>query len=257
MKNILLTFISGLLFAQISFAQFYTNEKELLGLKGNVNTIIWEDAKIIFENGKYAEKEPYHRRTQTYDLQGNLIKEEPLPGKEGTPLVCIDGKCNTEEGQQKYKCNEQGKIIEQLSVLMDGTVTSIRELNYNPQGKLLESRFYYPDNKAKLYLATKWVYTSRCNETKSTYYEGCCKIKRWRIAVFDNHKNLIKESVFRPDGYMRKSAYSYEYDSKGNWTKRTSFAWATKNGKSFFEPVEVNYRRISYYEDSTSALRQE
>ncbi|HEX8277985.1 MAG TPA: hypothetical protein VF540_04790 [Segetibacter sp.] len=256
MIKILLAFVCALLFIQTSFAQYYNNEKELLGLIGNIKTITSESAKIIFENGKYVEKERYLQRTETYDLQGKLIKEEPVPGREGRPIVCINGKCNTEEPKQEYKYNKQGKVIEESSILMDGTMTSKRELDYDVQGKLLESRYYSRDNKGKLHLENKWVYTRKGNETKSTYYEGCCKIKRWQIAVFDSYKNLIKLSVFRPDGYKRKAAYSYEYDSKGNWTKRKVFDWVTKDGKSSFEPVEVNYRKISYYNASTRKLIQ-
>jgi hypothetical protein len=252
MKKILLTFILGLLLAPIGFAQFAKNEKERSGLKGNVKTIVSEDAKIVFEDGKYVETERYGRRTQTYDRRGNLIKEDPLPPTEGRPLVCVDGKCNTEEPKQKYKYNEQGKIIEEISVLMDGTITSKRELDYDPQGRLLESRFYYRNKEEKLYLAGKWVYERNSNETKSTYYEGCCTIKRWNIAVFDIYRNVIELSFFRTDGYSSKSAYSYEYDSKGNWTKRIISSWVTRNGKSFFEPVEANYQKLDYYDESQS-----
>lgn len=247
LKKILLALIWGLVFTQISYAQIYDNLKELHGLRGDVKTVVWEDAEIVFENGNYVEKERTHRRTETYDLQGNLVKEEPIPPQEGRPIVCIDGKCNTEEPKQKYKYNKKGVIIEETGVLMDGTVTSKREFDYDPQGKLLESRYYDQNNDDKLYLANKWVYTRQGNQITSTYYNGCCIIKRWQVAVFDNHRNIIELAVFRPDGYKRKASYSYEYDAEGNWIKRKSFDWVTKDGKSFFEPVEAEYREFSYY----------
>lgn len=252
MKKIPITFILSLLFAQISFAQFAKNEKELLGLKGDVKTIVSEYAKIVFENGKYVEKKRFDRRSQTYDLQGNLIKEDPIPPTEGRPLVCVDGKCNTEEPKQKYKYNEQGIIIEEISALIDGTITSKREFDYDLKGRLLESRFYYQNEEEKLYLAGKWVYERNSNETKSTYYEGCCTIKRWNVAVVNKYKNVIELSSFRTDGYSSKSAYSYEYDTKDNWTKRVISSWVIKDGKSFFEPVEAHYRKFEYYDESQS-----
>ena len=41
--------------------------------------------------------------------------------------------------------------------------------------------------------------------------------------------------------------YEYKYDAKGNWIKRTTKEWDTKDGRSFYEPSYVTYRRISYY----------
>lgn len=254
MIKILFAFVSALLFTQISLAQYYKNERELFGLKGDVETIIFEDAEIVFEGGKYVEKERYLWRTETYDLQGKLIKQDPVPGREGRPILCVNGKSNTEEPKQQYKYNKQGKIIEDSSVLMDGTVISKREMDYNAQGKLLETRYYNRNDVGKFDLANKRIYKRRGNQSKSVYYEGCCKVKHWQTAVINSRKDLIRFSFFRPDGYKRKAAYSYEYDSVGNWTKSKSFNWVTKNGKSFFEPVEVKYRKISYYNMPMSNL---
>jgi hypothetical protein len=255
MKKPLLTFVLGFLITQSAFSQFYENEKELYGLKGSVKTIVIEEAEIVLEAGKYVEKNRKKWKTETYDLKGNLIKEDPIPPTEARPLVCVNGKCNTEEPQRKYRYNEQGKIIEELSVLMDGTITSKREFDYDSRGKLLEWRFYYQDETDKLYLAGKWVYTRNGNESKSIYYEGCCTIKRWQIAIFDKYKNLIEFSHYRADGSMTsKSAYAYEYEAKGNWTKRIMSVWVTKDGKSFFEPVEAQYRTFIYYDDFQSNL---
>jgi hypothetical protein len=44
-----------------------------------------------------------------------------------------------------------------------------------------------------------------------------------------------------------KYSYTYEFDAQGNWIRRVSSKWVTKDGKSLFEPSSVNYRKISYF----------
>jgi hypothetical protein len=252
MKKLAFAFIFCLLIIQFAFSQYAKNEKELYGLKGNVKTIIKESAKIVFESGQYAEMNRNKWRTETYDLQGNLIKEDPIPRQEARPLFCTaSGRCNTEEPQIKLTYNKQNKVIEERNVLKDGTITSKREFDYDSKGRTLEWRFYYfNETTDKLELSGKWVYTRNGNETKSTLYEECCKIKRWNIVSFNKNGDIIEMASFKADGSLTtKSSSSYEYDSTGNWIKRIMSVWITRNGKSFFEPVEAHYRTISYYDE--------
>jgi hypothetical protein len=47
-----------------------------------------------------------------------------------------------------------------------------------------------------------------------------------------------------------RTRYSYAYDSfdaQGNWVKRTTSEWVTKDGKSSFAPSHVTCRTITYY----------
>jgi hypothetical protein len=44
-----------------------------------------------------------------------------------------------------------------------------------------------------------------------------------------------------------KHSYAYEFDAKGNWITRTSSKWVTKHGRSYYEPENVYYRKITYY----------
>lgn len=39
---------------------------------------------------------------------------------------------------------------------------------------------------------------------------------------------------------------TYEFDAQGNWIKRTTSKWMTKDGKSFYAPAWVDYRTITY-----------
>ena len=51
-----------------------------------------------------------------------------------------------------------------------------------------------------------------------------------------------------PKAFNISLLYTYEnFDSTGNWHKKTSLIIVTKFGKSYWEPSEVSYRAIIYY----------
>lgn len=229
------------------FPQYADSEKELIGLVGSVKTVIEDETKIIYENGKYFEKDRQHFRTTTYDLKGNIVEEVPRPGTEASPIVIIDGKSYQDESKPEYIYNKQGKIILENSILKDGTITSKRTFTYNSKGRLKESRFFDLNrNTNQIELSGRWFFVSNGNTIKSTLYEGCCNIKRWHLTKYNKKKDIIEISSYKADGSLTyKTAYVYEYDSVGNWTKRTLSSWNEENSK--FEPEEVNYRIIFYY----------
>lgn len=244
-KFLLLIGIS-LSFSTITFSQYAKNEKEIFGLVGAVKTVIREDAKIVSESGEYIEKDRKHFRTTTFDLEGNIIKEDPIPGKEAPPS---NGSVIREQPEIKLFYNDSGKVTEERQVLKNGTVVSQRQFLYDSKGRTLEWRFSYLNTlTGKLELEGRWLYERDGNTTKSTLYDGCCIVKRWQIATVNERKDIIGIASYRADGTLiYKTSYAYEYGSTGNWLKRTLSSWVTNKEKSFFEPREVTYRTISYY----------
>ena len=70
--------------------------------------------------------------------------------------------------------------------------------------------------------------------------------------MLDKNGLIIEETSFdvatqKPKS-DRKYKYVYEFDKKGNWIKKTTSNEVTEEGKTFFKPLYVNYRIISYYE---------
>jgi TonB family protein len=68
-------------------------------------------------------------------------------------------------------------------------------------------------------------------------------------------RGTVKEMTLRDDAgrILGREAYTYEYDSFGNWTKMTSSVVIYESGKLIYEPIEATYRTISYYFDDTVA----
>jgi hypothetical protein len=67
--------------------------------------------------------------------------------------------------------------------------------------------------------------------------------------VLDDKGNRVEWTIFevRDGTISSKLSYVYEFDAKGNWIKRTSSKWVTKDGRSYYEPENVYYRKIMYY----------
>ena len=65
----------------------------------------------------------------------------------------------------------------------------------------------------------------------------------------------VKEMTLRDDAghILSREAYTYEFDSFGNWTRMSSSLVIFEAGKIVYEPFEVAYRTIAYYYDDSVA----
>jgi tetratricopeptide (TPR) repeat protein len=65
----------------------------------------------------------------------------------------------------------------------------------------------------------------------------------------------ITEMTLRDDqgAIISREAYTYEFDKFGNWTRMVTSLVVFENGELKKEPVEVTYRRLTYYFDDTVA----
>ena len=71
---------------------------------------------------------------------------------------------------------------------------------------------------------------------------------------YDKRGNIV-EMTLRDDKGMiiNREAYSYEFDSIGNWTKMVTSLVLFENGELKQEPVEITYRTLTYYFDDSIA----
>ena len=65
----------------------------------------------------------------------------------------------------------------------------------------------------------------------------------------------VKEMTLRDESgrILSREAYTYEFDSFGNWTKMASALVIFEAGKINYEPFEISYRTIAYYFDDSVA----
>jgi hypothetical protein len=101
----------------------------------------------------------------------------------------------------------------------DGVFQGKTESDYDANGRLIEEVWY--DAKG---LSSRSVFS------------------------FDDKNNLVGRLDYGADGLVRASLVNrYEFDSRGNWVKKVSIKEGQNSGKSDAGPVEIAYRRVTYY----------
>ena len=86
------------------------------------------------------------------------------------------------------------------------------------------------------------------NRVENTSYPGGDSLIGKEEYKYDNRGNII-EMTLRDDrgAIISREAYSYEFDTFGNWTKMVTSLVVFENGQLKREPVEVTYRTVTYY----------
>jgi hypothetical protein len=91
------------------------------------------------------------------------------------------------------------------------------------------------------------VYKYEGNQKEKLVYSENGSLVRRNLYILDDKGNVIEDTGFTRDGSVyAKRSYTYEFDSNGNWIKRTS----SGNGVSKrpgLEPPSVHLRTIIYY----------
>ena len=112
-------------------------------------------------------------------------------------------------------------------------------------GKLSEVQRYTNDGN----LSTRNVFDFNDNHKEERWYLSDGMMYHRQVSLLDEKGNEIEVSEFnvRDGSVERRYTYKYEFDSKGNWTKRTTYNGTTTGGKSASQPTWVTYRTIEYY----------
>ena len=167
--------------------------------------------------------------------------------------------------KEQFSYGKDDEVLEKIIFSNDGTVKS-REVNkYNSKGKLIESKNYKGENL--FYTITTTYPTANSEQTKKemadgnfttlNYFEYDDKKNLTLYKDMDSKGNLVSKTIntyndkgdlilkrkYNDKGeeeehnYMK---YEYEYDSKGNWVKKTEFLF---NGNT----LDFSERKIEYY----------
>lgn len=86
------------------------------------------------------------------------------------------------------------------------------------------------------------------NRIENTSYPGSDSLIGKEEYKYDNRGNIIEMTLRDDHGtILSREAYSYEFDTFGNWTKMVTSLVVFENGQLKSEPVEVTYRTVTYY----------
>jgi len=220
------------------------------GLKGKVKTIFTEEENL---DGTWAVSKRKPASIDYYNEQGNEIKSVSYDYR-GNPLDItvygyLDGARVSNSRMIQYEYNPPPMAMAsapgQPKPKYDPRYNYKFKFSYDSRGNLVEKIFY--GNSGKLWL--RYVYNYKDKQKEELVYSENGSLNQKYVSTLDEKGNEIEQIVYetKDNSVDEKYSYSYEFDSQGNWIKKTTSKWVTKEGKSQYEPYSATYRTISYY----------
>ena len=259
MKNLLVSMVLGLLLSAMVAAQTRRTDRDYDGFVGVAKTVHVEIAKLSSKSGQWVEGKSKLERLIEYDRQGNRVKEEIYIDAEDI-LYPSNNPCFLTPIANtfiSYRYDAQGNRTDNLSIEdMQGNIQPrmrkwvfVDDAKGNRVSETIYRDFacaFVPKVGHKLIGAYTHSYDEKGQRTATTFADGGLLLYKWTYE-HDESGNLSEVSKYSGNYLLVRQAYKYEFDAKGNWVKRITSKWVTKNGRSYFEPVEVTHRSIMYY----------
>jgi hypothetical protein len=189
--------------------------------------------RIVQPDGSPGEKYLYK-----YGADGRLAEEAMHDHKGG--LI----------SRNVYAYDERGRQVSQTRYNADGSVSSVARTSYDPQGRPAERVRHEGD---VLTYRIKYAYDSGGRvveqETVGSVLGPDVPPSEARAPgrvryVYKDAGRPKEANAYAPDGSLRERVV-FEYDSRGNWTKKTYFPPPAAGGR--VKPRLTEYRIINYF----------
>jgi len=256
-------------------AQQRKPDRDYYELVGPVHTIRTETAKIEMKSGQIKEKQRKLSSIEKYNVKGDLIDRAYTDAINGTinfylqpasllPLHTYTGTINGTINKSVFRHDSKGNYIEEIYignwdpdqrgytytidrsgrvVQMDGVLRIRYECKFDGEGNRVESIGNY-ENVFELKVRDRY---EKGRVVERMEYEND-QLSYRQVYVRDDRGMVTEQIEYKPNGTVSgRETYSYEVDARGNWVKRIKSKWVTREGKTYFEPEEVDYRMIRYY----------
>jgi hypothetical protein len=244
-----------------------TQRYNLEGYKEYSEEIIYSEREIsnfialnyIYNNGKDLDLPFAIRWLYYYDYLRGIKTQENYTKCASCSIFELEKKIliKYEEGEQT-RFNPDGKAFWKI-IRKIGNDSRVTVENFDEDGKLYDKEIIYKNNvgevkekwsrlknnKDQLELSAKIITTETQKQLKETYV--CVKEKDFscgKVTIRDKSTKLILREEYVTAEILKND---YEFDSNGNWTKKTEYQQVKKFGKTSFEPTKVVVREISYY----------
>lgn len=208
----------------------------------------------ISESTNYGPKgELRFRSVPTYDKSGNHIGGTTY-GADGTAQITgaekYDDNGNLIESSMKFPDSleigrmtyDSGGNLMEVCSSVNGKLQSRTAYVFSKDGHRIKTTRYHGDGS--FWDAGSARYDNNWNRVESIDYTASGTIKKREVTTYDNARNHLSETLYGPGNVLlSKDRYEYEHDAHGNWVKRTQY-----NSKTGSRPLEVQRRKISYYE---------
>jgi len=228
------------------------------GLHGRVKTVLTESQDL---SGTWSVQTRKRNSLENYNEQGNLTRRESYDYKGNlsdiTVYGYIDGSRVSYSKTIQHEYNPPPMIVS----VPPGIVTRKSDsryhykfaFKYDDKKRLTEKTWFHSNGELWL----RYVYKYTGNQREELVYSADGSLNQRYVSILDDKGNEMEETIFETrDGSIRlKQSYAYEFDSNGNWTKRTSSKLVPKDGKPTYVPDSVYYRTITYYAPAQNQKR--
>ena len=218
-------------------------------LHGRVKSVLTE-TQTVSEIGSRPRKRV---SLDAYNDQGNLIRSEYYDDQGNVSAIkvygFIDGSRVSKVADVEREYHPPPPLIATVapppgSKKSDPRFEYRSEYKYDETKRLTEESTFL--NNGALWMRT--VYKYKANEKEQLEYSDDGSPGQRIVYILDNKGNEVEEKVFNEKGEARyKITYTYEFDSNGNWTKRTAKHVEITEGGELAMPTTVYFRTITYH----------
>lgn len=178
-------------------------------------------------NLSYSIKYSYNTPERKMDMQ-YFDKTDKPTSKE----IWLYNAKNQRTERQVY--TNDAALLERYTYDYDNKGNNITETAYKPDGKVIATTTYTYDDKgnktsmfseSSIYTTNyKYSYDDKGNNTGEIHYNKNNEIEFRYVRTYDAQGNIIQQSQYKSDSNIEwaKTTWSYVYDKKGNWIKRTA-----------------------------------
>jgi hypothetical protein len=220
------------------------------GLHGKVKMVLTESQDL---SGTWSVQTRKRNSMEYYNEQGNLTKRESYDYKGNLSDITVygylDGARASDYKSISHEYNPPPMMIMsapgETKPKYDPRYSNKFDFKYDNQKRLVEKTWI--NNAGKMQIRYVYKYSGRQREEWVYSEDG--SLNQHYLSVLDDKGNRVEWTIFevRDGTVSSKLSYVYEFDAKGNWIKRTSSKWVTKDGRSYYEPENEYYRKITYY----------
>jgi hypothetical protein len=209
-----------------------------LELGDSVETLVYtydpkgnRTAEMILE----PDGERYPSRLYAYDRVGHRLAEAAYH------------MCGTFSSLQIYRYDANGQMRENL--VYQSRSLSRHVYSYDDRGRIVQSQLH---RNGTVQSATSFIYDQHDRLTEQRVYLSDGGLYSTASYQYDDRGNRTGEAVMHSTqtSLNSKEVAQYEYDSAGNWTRRTTHRLiipVDDSGVPLSEPTKIVERRITYH----------
>ena len=250
MKSILLFLLFSIAFAQASDTKRMT-DRQHDGFVAPVKKVFVEWSPIYRPRGNIPVGSRCRELTNLYDENGRLLQHSVYPGS-----------CGSDEIREEYTYAQDGSTTAKTTEIRGensppppppaagrpltpedrGQPRTVSK--YDSSGKLIEHISIRPSGK--VIYKTSYTYDATNRMIEMTGHDADNQVSSRRVYSYAGEDRVPSNFIYYGgDGkvYQRTSYTDYEFNSCGDWTKRTETTEETFNRKS----VSLISRQIDYY----------